>query len=64
MAYITRKLQNSVGPWMSHGGKFGRGQMQKPFEEAAFALDVNELSLILGWGDQGHWALCWLGSAS
>lgn len=28
-------------------GPFGRGQMQKPFEEASFALAVNELSGIV-----------------
>ena len=28
-------------------GDFGRGQMQKPFEEASFALDVGQMSQIV-----------------
>jgi len=33
-------------------GPFGRGAMQKPFEEAAFGLDVGELSQPV-WTDSG-----------
>eukprot|EP00735_Rhodelphis_limneticus_P015067 TRINITY_DN9217_c0_g1::TRINITY_DN9217_c0_g1_i1::g.13281::m.13281 TRINITY_DN9217_c0_g1::TRINITY_DN9217_c0_g1_i1::g.13281 ORF type:complete len:135 (+),score=38.42,sp/Q9SL42/PIN1_ARATH/64.35/1e-47,Rotamase/PF00639.16/6.7e-27,Rotamase_3/PF13616.1/1.2e-21,Rotamase_2/PF13145.1/3.4e-07 TRINITY_DN9217_c0_g1_i1:52-405(+) len=35
-------------------GDFGRGEMQKPFEDAAFALNVNEISGIVDSGSGVH----------
>ena len=35
-------------------GLFGRGKMQKPFEDAAFALRMNELSGVVNTGSGSH----------
>lgn len=38
-------------------GPFGRGQMQKPFEEAAFGLDVGQMSDIISTDSGVHLVL-------
>lgn len=35
-------------------GQFGRGQMQKPFEEASFALEIGKMSSIVETGSGVH----------
>lgn len=37
----------SLNPMGVSAGSFGPGQMQKPFEEATFALEVGEISGIV-----------------
>ena len=43
---IIAKERSDCGSFQSGGdlGNFGRGMMQKPFEDASFALQVGELS--------------------
>ncbi|CAB9525070.1 trans isomerase NIMA-interacting 1 [Seminavis robusta] len=43
------KMRSDCGSYVENGdlGDFGRGDMQKPFEDATFALQVGEMSGIV-----------------
>ena len=48
--FATLARENSEGPSASRGGDLGyfkRGSMVKPFEDAAFALEVNQVSEVV-----------------
>lgn len=40
----SMSVQVNLNILFDNVGKFGRGQMQKPFEDATFALGVSEIS--------------------